>query len=174
MKRFALIAVAASVMFTPIFATDAHALGGSFGIGLHYLRSLGDFEDEDLDLGLKNDNFGIIGSYQHNFGLLTAEGNLEYVFDYVGSDHDLFEPSAYLLIGGLIYGGAGIGVGHLDDRWLDPFYALRLGVNIGLGGLGLDVYTTYKFQNDDDLEDLTGDDLDALTFAGVLRFGGGS
>jgi hypothetical protein len=89
----------------------------------------------------------------------------------LGSDDDLFEPSAYLLFGSMIYGGAGIGIGHINGDWQsDPFYALRLGVDFPIGKLSGDVYGTYRFQKDDDLEDLTGEDLDSVTLAGVLRY----
>ncbi len=165
MKRITLAAVVAC-MFS---AAPAHALvGSSIGIGLHYLRSLGDFEEDEVSFD--KDNFGILGSYQFGVPLVSIEANVEWVFDYLGTDETLIEPSLYAVTNGMIYVGAGIGIGHINDRWLnDPFYALRGGVNVGLGGLGLDVYTTYRFQSDDELEDLTGDDLDSLTFAAVLR-----
>jgi hypothetical protein len=41
-----------------------------------------------------------------------------------------------------------------------------------VGGIGLDVYGSYRFQEDEEIEDLTGEDLDSLTFAAVFRFGG--
>jgi len=169
MKRFVIMVSAiAALMCAPGQASAI--VGHSFGAGLHYLRSLGNLDEKG---GLDENNFGVIGSYQFGMPILTVEGNVEYVPNFLGTDHGLVEPSAYLITSGLIYFGAGIGIGYIDGNWQsDPFYALRAGVNLSLGGLGIDVYTTYRFQQDDDIEDLTGEDLDSLTFAGVLRFGG--
>jgi len=169
MKRFAVIVLA---VFALTWAPqEASAIvGTSLGVGLHYLRNIGDLGDAE---GLDQNSFGLIGSFQFGMPLVTLEGNVEYVPDYVGSDHGLIEPSAYILTSGLIYFGGGIGIGYINDEWQsDPFYALRAGVNFGLGGISLDTYATYRFQSDDEIEDLTGEDLDSLTLAAVFRFGG--
>ena len=150
-------------------------MGHSLGIGLHYLRNIGELDSEldDGEGGLDQNSFGFIGSYQFGLPLITLEGNVEYVPDYIGSDHGLIEPSAFILSSGLIYLGGGIGIGHIDGEWQDePFYAIRAGVNFGLGGLSLDTYATYRFQGDDQLEEVTGEDLDSVTIAAVFRFGG--
>ena len=149
-------------------ADAQHRIGG----GLHYLRNLGDItEDEDLDFS--QDSFSLVGSYQYSMRMFKIEGQVEYVFDYVGTGEPMWEPSAWGLIGiGMLYGGAGIGIGNLDGEWQqNPFYALRAGVDFALGNLNLDVYASYRFQSDQDLEDLTGEDLDSLTFAAIVRFG---
>ena len=144
--------------------------GGSIGGGIHYLRNLGDISNSTVNLD--QNSIGLIGSYQHSLALLKVEGNIEYIFNYIGTDKAMWEPSAYVLTNGVIYGGAGIGIGHIDGDWQnDPFYALRLGVNFGLAGLALDVFGTYRFQNDSELKATTGEDLDSITFAAVARFG---
>ena len=169
MKRFAVIASAVGALICAPGEASA-IVGHSFGIGLHYLRNLADLQEGE---GFDENSFGMIGSYQFGMPLVTFEGNLEYMMDYVGSDHGLVEPSAYVLTNGRIYFGGGIGIGYIDGEWQsDPFYALRAGMNFGLGEVHADVYTSYRFQSDDNIEDLTGEDLDSLTFAGVLRFGG--
>src|SRR5688572_7245722 len=144
MNRFLVVACITSALLSTSLTTTAFAQH-SLGIGAHYLRALGDFEDaEELDDEIENNNFGILGSYQFDAGLLKLEANGEYIFDYLGRE-GLFEPSAYALIGDFIYGGAGIGIGYFNDDWQDdPFYALRLGVNLPLGSLGLDLYGTYR------------------------------
>jgi hypothetical protein len=43
-------------------------------------------------------------------------------------------------------------------------------VNIPLMAFNLDVYGTYNFWNNDDIKDVTGEDLDSVTFAAVLHF----
>jgi hypothetical protein len=161
------------LMGSTLMAGTANARG-SLGAGLHYLRNLGDITDNGVN-DLSQDSFGLIGSYQLDMRMLKIEGNVEYIFDYVGTGNEMWEPSVYGLLGlGALplYAGAGIGIGYTNDEWMqNPFYALRAGVNIPLSKIGLDFYATYRFQSDTDLKNLTGEDLDSLTFAGVVRFG---
>jgi hypothetical protein len=66
-------------------------------------------------------------------------------------------------------------IGYTDGDWQkNPFYALRAGVQFPLGGLALDGYASYRLQKNKEIEDITGEDLDSITFAALLRFGGGS
>lgn len=165
-KRISTVTIAGAIL-AMIIAGTASA-GSSLGGGVHYLRNLGDIKDNGYD----ENSFSILGSLQMTGPMLTFEADVEYIFDYAGSGEAMWEPSAWLLLGGFIYGGAGIGVGYIDGDWQDePFYALRGGVELPLGSLALDMYATYRFQNDEAFEDLTGDDLDSITFAAVLRFG---
>lgn len=149
--------------------------GPSLGVGLHYLHNVADIDAEET-LDLNKDSWGLIGSLQYDPGLIMFEGQVEYIFNFLGSDEAMWLPQAWALIGGLVYGGAGIGIGYIDgDFTSDPFYGLRAGVNLPLGGVHLDAYGTYQFWNDDEWTELTNEDLDSITFATVLRFdlGGG-
>lgn len=150
-------------------AQAQHRIGG----GLHYLRNLGDIK-EDTDggeLDFSQDSFSIMASYQYNPGLLKLEGDVEYVFDYVGTGNGMWTPQAWVLVGGLLYGGGGIGIGNTDGDWQqNPWYALRVGVDLALSKVDLDIFASYQFQSSRELEDLTGEDLDSLTFAALLRF----
>ena len=172
MRKLLAVLMISAVAVTSLSGTATIANAG-IGVGLHYLRNLGDI-DEDESLDLSKDSFGFIGSLKKNTtGLLSFEGQVEYIFDYAGTGEGMWIPSGWLLAGKFIYGGAGIGIGHIDGEWQsDPFYALRAGVNLPLGGLSLDAYGTYQFWDDDALHDLTGEDLDSVTFAAVLHFGG--
>ena len=169
MKKF--LAILLIVAATSTTATIANA---GLGVGLHYLRNLGAHRRR-REPGSEQ---GFVWSdrivQEQVGGLLSFEAQVEYIFDYAGTGEDMWIPSGWLLAGKFIYGGAGIGIGHTDGEWQsDPFYALRAGVNLPLGGLSLDAYGTYQFWSNDDLEGLTGEDLDSVTFAAVLRFGGG-
>ena len=165
MRRATVLSVLLAVLLVGVLASPAQC---GLGVGIHYLRTLGDINDNEE---WNPDAIGFIGSYQFGLGPLNAEADVEWVLDYGGSGNSLFEPSGWLLFGGFIYGGAGIGIGYLDGDWFDdPFYALRAGVNVGLGGLGVDVFGTYRFQNAGDLEGLEGDDLNSVTFGAILRF----
>ena len=164
-----MIAALAVALVAPVLVSTANA-GSSIGGGIHYLRNLGDLK-KDSSVDLSQDSFSLMGSYQWSGPLLKVEADVEYIFDYIGSSNAMWQPQAYVLVGGMIYGGAGIGIGYIDGDWQnDPFYALRAGVNLGLAGLNLDVWASYRFQSDDDLKALTGEDLDSLTFAALLRF----
>jgi hypothetical protein len=152
-------------------AGGAFAAGVSVGGGIHYLRNLGDIDESGVDLN-KN-SIGILGSIMANLAVLKLEGQVEYINDYAGSDESMWIPQGWALLGSLLYAGAGIGIANFDSEWQDdPFYGLRAGVNLPLGSMGLDMYGTYLFWNDDAFEDVTGEDLDSITFAAILRFGG--
>ena len=165
------VLLVASVLVTWVGA--AHA-GGKLGGGIHYLRNLGDITDDGA-IDLNQNSVALIGSYQHALRMFKIEGDVEYVFDYLGTGEAMWEPSAWGLLGlGTLplYAGAGIGIGYTNDQWQqNPFYALRLGADFTLSNLNLDVFGTYRFQSDHDLETLTGEDLDSVTFAALVRFG---
>lgn len=165
LKRIAIV-IAAFGLLVPTWVISADA-GSQVGGGLHYLRTLGDIEANGFD----QNSYSILGSYQYTGGsLLKFEGDVEYVFDFIGSSNAAWVPQAYVLAGGLIYGGVGIGITNFDGEWAsEPFYALRAGVDIPLAKFHLDMFASYQFWNDDDLKALTGDDLNSITFAAVLR-----
>jgi hypothetical protein len=164
MKRIVLLVVLLVATASPAFAALS-----KLGVGLHYLHNLGDLKNEDLS-DLEKDSFGVIGSYQFSPGVFKIEGDVEYIFNYLGTDDAMWEPSAWGLTSGMVYGGAGIGIGYRDGDWQkNPWYALRAGLDMPLAKFDLDAYATYRFQSAGDLGDVV-DDLDSLTFAAVLRF----
>lgn len=166
LKRMTMM-IAAVLLVTPALTRNASA-GGNFGGGIHYLHNLADIKD---DPNFDNDAFSILGSYQWAGRLLKAEAQVEYIFDLYGTGNAGWAPQAYVLAGGLIYGGAGVGMYYSDGDWADdPFYNLRGGVNLPLGSMHLDVYGTYQFWSEKDVKDVTGEDFNAVTFAAILRF----
>lgn len=163
MKRIMIAIAVVAALIASANVASASSIGG----GVHYLRNLGDISDN----GYEPNNFSILGSFQMPLAMLTLEADVEYMFDLMGTDEGAWLPQAYALIGGMIYGGLGIGIINADGEWADnPFYNLRAGVNLPLSAMNLDVYGTYQFWSDDQLEAATGDDLDSVTFAAVLRF----
>jgi len=105
-------------------ASAGHQIGG----GIHYLATVGDIKDNpEVD----DSNFNFVASYKYSASLISVVADVEFVPDYLGSDEMLYQPQAFLLVGGFIYGGAGVGFGYIDGEWFDdPFYALRAGVDI--------------------------------------------
>jgi len=140
-----------------------YRLGG----GLHYLRTLGDIKDADK---FDEDALGFLVSYQKVFSSLRFEGDVELIPDFGGSDKMLLQPQAWVLLGSLIYVSGGIGIGYFDGDWQDnPFYAIRAGVDLAVGGLNLDGFASYRFQSSTVFEDLDQNDLDALTLGVIVR-----
>ncbi|RKZ12252.1 hypothetical protein DRQ53_03780 [bacterium] len=139
------------------------------GAGLHYLHTLEDFGE-----GFSQHDFSIFGSVTLPVAMLRVEGDVEWIPDYLGGDNSLWQPSAYAFLPlGLIYGGAGIGIGYLDGEWAsNPWYGLRAGVEFGLGGLALDGFLSYRFQSANFGSEIGNLDLDALTLGAQVKFGG--
>jgi hypothetical protein len=150
-------------------ASIASAGGVSLGGGIHYLHNVGDIDENGVNLD-KN-NLGFIGSLMGRAAFLKLEAQGEYIPNYLGTDEAMWIPQAWALLGSTLYAGAGIGIAHFHGDWAnDPFYALRAGVNLPLGAVGLDMYGAYQFWNSDAFDDVNHDDLDSITFAALLRF----
>jgi len=138
------------------------------GAGAHYMETVGSIKDaEEFDSGALN----LLVAVKVGLGLISIEGDSEWAMDYGGSEKTLWLPQVFALVGGLIYGGAGIGTGYIDGEWFDrPIYSLRAGVNLPLGPLAVDVNANYQFMNSKALEGLESEDLDAVTFGAVIWF----
>ena len=154
-------------------ATPAVALP-QLGIGLHYLRTLEEIEDGTGGTFSQND-IALLGSITIPIAIIRIEGDVEWVPDYFGEN--LWQPSAFGFVKlGLLYGGAGIGIGYLTGDlggWAsNPWYALRAGIEFGLGPLALDGFASYRFQSASFLEGASHVNLDALTFGVQAKFGG--
>jgi hypothetical protein len=161
------IIVTAMFLVTAGFPGSArceHQLGG----GLHYLRTLGEIEENPE---WNPDALGFLVSYRYKLTLVKLEADLEWVPDYGGSDKTLFQPQAWFIAGGLIYGAGGIGGSYIDGGWFDnPFYGLRAGADLTLAGFNLDLFATYRWQSSTVFDDINEEDLDALTFGAIFRF----
>lgn len=139
------------------------------GVGVNYLKTLGDIKDNsDFD----EDAISFLGTYQFQMEFLKLEATLELVPDYGGSDEILWEPQGYILLGSWIYAGAGIGLGYLDGEWFDdPFYALRAGLDLPLAErIHLDINANYRFMDSSVFDDIDSTDADALIFGAAIRF----
>ena len=139
------------------------------GAGVHYMETVGDIKDaEGFDSGALN----FLLAAKMGLGLITIEGDSEWALDYGGSDHTLWLPQVFALVGlRLFYGGAGIGAGYLDQEWFDhPIYTLRAGVNLPLGPVSVDVNANYQFMSTSVAEGVDSDDLDSVTFGAIVWF----
>ena len=167
MKKYLSMMIIAAVLVAAGALVDDAVCGSQIGAGIHYLRTVGDIKDSP---DWNPDAVGFMASYRYKMPLIKIEGDLEWVPDYGGQGNTLFEPQAWFIVGGLIYGAGGIGASYLDGDWLDnPFYALRLGVDLTLFGLNCDVFGSYRFQDSKVLEDFNAESLNAVTFGLIVR-----
>ena len=168
MKRKSIWTIAAlCVLFA---ATSSRAqLGLQLGGGVHYVKTVGDIKDSpEFD----SNDFNLVAAAKVGLGILKCEGDVEWIPDYGGSSESLWLPQVFVLGGGLIYGGAGIGTGYIDGEWFDsPFYALRVGVHLPLVVVSVDINADYRFMDSSVLEDVDSEDLDSVTFGAVIWFG---
>lgn len=120
-----------------------HRLGG----GVNYWTALDDIDVHDID----DDGFGYVLSYQYKPELLGIGVDVEMLPDRFGEDS--FAPQAYLLVGGVIYAGAGIGIIYADEDFAeDPFYSFRAGLDLEVvPQLHLDIYGQYRFESGEDI-----------------------
>ena len=123
----------------------SHRLGG----GVHYWTAL-----KSLDNDVDKNGFSYLLSYQYVYGWLKAEVDGElFPKNFRGSDKVSVAPEAFLLLGGVIYAGPGVGIMYTDDdalkdqdKWSDPYGLLKAGVDIPLFDLlHLDVHAIYQF-----------------------------
>src|ERR1043165_3566285 len=137
MKRVLIALLAITMAMTS--ARIASAGGVSLGGGIHYLHNVGSIDENGVDLD--QNSMGILGSIMGSASFLKLEGQVEYIHNYLGTDEGLWIPQAWALVGSTVYADGGIGIGHFHNEWMnDPFYALRAGVNLPLGPVGLDMY----------------------------------
>lgn len=162
MKRLlsTLVVLSVSLVLVAGSATPSQA---GFGVGLHYLNTVGDMKDIE---GFDSSALGFMGVYSFGSALLNFEAGVEWVPNYA-FEKDMIQPQFFAFIGEFIYGGIGIGIGHIDSEWQDkPFFALRAGVKVTV----FDLFASYRFQNMKDIDDLDSDSLDAVTFGALFKF----
>jgi len=139
------------------------------GAGVHYMETIGDIKDaEGFDSGALN----LLLGAKLGLGLITIEGDSEWALDYGGSDHTLWLPQVFALVGlRFIYLGAGVGIGYLDQEWFDhPTYSLRAGLILPLGPVAVDLNANYQFMNSSAFDAVDSEDLDSITFGAIVWF----
>ena len=140
----------AAMAFSGIARADdnsdiSHRIGG----GVQYWRTIRQISH---DSSFDRDGLSYIGSYQFVFGWIKLEADVE-VFpkNFRASDNLSIHPMAFAMVGGIIYGGLGIGAVYtdddtLDDEWSDPIMSLRAGLDLPiLPNLRIDLNANYHF-----------------------------
>ncbi len=130
-----------------VLGVDAPAAGGiQVGAGANYWRSLKNIDVQHVD----RDGFSYMVTCQYRPGWIGIEADVERMQKgFGGSDQDVYEPQAYLVIGKALYGAVGIGGYYTDgDFSSKPFYAFRAGLDLEvLPMLHLDINANYRFED---------------------------
>ncbi len=139
---------------------DPHRFGG----GIRYNRSVTSLGDDFDKSGVS-----LLLSYQYAAPILVRfEGDLEIIPSSVTGNGTAVVPWAYALVGGLFYGGIGAGIAYADGEFAnDPIFALRIGLDVGLGPVHADVNANYQFVDFDQLGDL---DANYVTLGLMARY----
>jgi hypothetical protein len=159
--------LAALLGLLPLASAQAES---RLGAGIHYWTTIDDLDDEGIDIDEEGTSFLL--SYQYvPAGLFKFEADLEYFSDgFGGGDSEAFAPQAFILLGGALYGGLGIGVVYnddLEDEWSDPFYTARAGIDLEvLPKIHLDLNARYQFEAFNQLDEA---DTDAITLGLIGR-----
>lgn len=150
MKIRSIAAVIAVLVGAGIIAQAEAVTPHRLGAGVNYWTSLDDIDVHDID----DDGFGYVLSYQYKPEWIGIGIDAEMLPDRFGEDS--YAPQAYLLVGGPLYAGAGIGIVYADDDFADdPFFSFRAGVDLEVvPQLHLDIYGQYRFEAS---EDISGD-----------------
>ena len=80
--------------------------------------------------------------------LMAAQFELDHYDDgYAGASKDVLAPQAFLLVGGELYAGAGVGILYSSKDFADkPFFVLRIGYLAPISDrLSLDINASYEF-----------------------------
>lgn len=140
------------------------------GVGAHYWKTLDRIDDDDFE------ESGVAwgGTYQYRPGLLGAGVDVVWIeAGLIGSERDLYDAQAYLILGAGLYAAAGIGTYVFDGEIAEePFYLFRAGFDFELlPSLRLDVHGVYRFENLDQLSDEQTDiDTDMITVGAAVRY----
>ncbi len=133
----------------PSASAGSHAIG----IGANYWRTV-----DELDTDIDRDGLSWLATYQRNLSrLLAVQTDLEWFpSGFGGTEKDVFAPQAYLLAGGALYIGVGIGILYSDGDFNDkPYYAVRLGLDLEmLPTVHLDINANYQFSEWDTIYQL--------------------
>lgn len=166
MKKLSCIIVMSLLL--AVTAVQAQAgKGSTLGVGATYWTSI---DDIDVD-NIEDDGFTFLASYQFWPSLIGFEVDLEVDPDKYGET--AVSPEFFVVVGGTVYGAAGVGWQYWDSEFADePFFALRAGLNLELlPGIFCDIYGTYRFSDKEDLDNDRKDiDTDTIYLGAMLRF----
>lgn len=163
----------AAIGITSAQAADSSSSGGShrLGGGIHYWKTISNLKDNYKDID--DNGISYVASYQYVYGWVKGEVDAEiFPKNFRGSDKVSIAPEAFLLLGGVLYAGPGVGITYTDDqsldkKWSDPYGMLRAGVDIPLFDLlHIDIHANYQFTKWSDWDQF---DTDTITLGAQAR-----
>jgi len=171
MRKILFIAVVAFGLTCLASAPAAVAGTHRLGVGANYWKTVDDLESSDVT-NINEDGLSWLASYQYApAGLFKLELDLEYYPSLAADEKKFWSPEAFVLVGGTLYAGAGIGTYYSDGTFnKTPFYMLRAGLDFAiLPFLSLDINANYRF---DDWSSFSTSDLntDTIRLGAALRF----
>ena len=158
---------ALGIVVTPLARAEVHhRIGG----GVHYWTTLDDIDVANVD----ESGLAYVLSYQLRPASLVKFGvDLEMLPDNFGGASDpVYAPQAYVIVGGGIYAGLGIGGYYTDGGFSkDPFYNLRAGIDFCLiPFVYVDINANYRFEEWDDIKTVREDiSTDTITIGAAVR-----
>lgn len=156
----------------PAAADSSTAADSSIGLGIHSWRTVDDLRSEGFG-DISRSGLSYLVSYLYSPGaLLKFELDGEYFpKGFGGASHDAFSPQGFVLVGGFVYGGLGIGTTYSKDFAHDfssPYYTARVGLDFHLlPRLSLDVNGNYNFNA---FNELKGVNTGTVTVGAIARF----
>jgi hypothetical protein len=159
------MAAVAGVLVGAAAPTDARA-EVQVGVGANYWVMLEDIDVDEVD----EEGFGYLATLQLRGDMAGLGFDVEMMPERFGED--AYAGQAYLIVGRSIYGAVGIGINNIDGDFADdPFYNLRLGLNLEIvSGLYLDINANYRFNEvatiADEVEEI---DTDTIFLGAALR-----
>lgn len=170
MRKLLFFAVVAFGLTWLASVPAARAATHRLGVGANYWKTVNNIDAKDFT-DIDESGLSWLASYQYvPEGIFKFEVDLEY-FPSIGGEKKFWSPEAFVLVGGTLYAGAGIGVYYDGDIFSDtPFFMLRAGIDFAiLPFLFLDINANYRF-NDWDTLDKSNIDTDTIRLGAALRF----
>ena len=171
MRKTMLFVLVAFGLASLVTAPAALAATHRLGVGANYWKTIDNLDSSDVT-DINEDGLSWLASYQYApAGIFKLEVDLEYYPDLAAGGETFWSPEAFVLVGGTIYAGVGIGTYYSDGVFNNtPFYMLRAGLDFPiLPFLFLDINANYRFNDWSTLgwSDL---DTDTIRLGAALRF----
>jgi hypothetical protein len=167
MKKSIIIFV---ILLLGVVFTAQSSIAGShrLGVGWEFWQTVDDIDFDNYD----DKGYSWMFTYQYKPGLIGGQLDCQFSNQELGErTRNVISPQAFLILGGLLYGGVGIGANYTSDDWSDPFYVLRLGLDFNIfSQFHLDINGNYRFENwdyDEVEEDI---DTDTINLGLALRY----
>jgi hypothetical protein len=140
------------------------------GVGVHYWTVLDDIDVDDAE----ENGMAYVFTYQLRPASLIKFGlDVEMLpEEFASSEDPVYAPQAYIIVGGGIYAGLGIGGYFTDGEFAeDPFYNLRAGLDFCLlPFIHVDLNANYRFEEWDDIKTVDEDiSTDTITVGAAVR-----